>query len=78
MQALQLAINSGIPLKTYLRRLGWSDSDLERLDKDQELQDKAKKSMAQAVLTDLRIKQEQQNAFNTQEQMTAQAGGLNA
>lgn len=76
-QARQLAINSGIPLITILRREGWTDVEIEKMQQDQEMQDKAKRTVAQAVLRDLKLKQEQ-NAFNMQEQMTAQAGGLNA
>jgi hypothetical protein len=75
-QARQLAVNTGIPLITVLRREGWSDVEIERMQKDQVLQDKARKTMAQAVLTDLRMRQEQQNPFNAQEQATAQAGGV--
>lgn len=73
-QARQLAVNTGIPLITVLRREGWSDVEIERMQKDQELQDKAKKTVAQAVLKDLKLRQEQ-NAFNQQEQAVAQAGG---
>jgi hypothetical protein len=77
-QARQLAVNSGIPLITVLRKEGWTDVEIEKMQTDQELQDKARKTVAQAVLNDLRIKQEQQNAFNVQEQNNAAAGGTNA
>lgn len=74
-QARQLGVNTGIPLITLLRREGWTDVEIERMQKDQELQDKAKRTVAQAVLKDLKMRQEQ-NAFNLQEQAVAEAGGV--
>jgi hypothetical protein len=75
-QARQLAVNTGIPLITVLRREGWTDVEIEKMQKDQELQDKARKTVAQAVLNDLRIRQQQENPFNAQEQAVAEAGGV--
>lgn len=73
-QARQLAVNTGIPLITVLRREGWTDVEIERMGKDQELQDKARKTLAQSLLKDLKLKQEQ-NAFNMQEKAIAESGG---
>lgn len=74
-QARQLAVNTGIPLITVLRREGWTDVEIEKMQQDQELQDKAKRTVSQAVLRDLKLRQEQNN-FNQQEQAVAEAGGV--
>lgn len=57
-QARQLAVNTGIPLITVLRREGWTDVEIEKMEQDQKLQDKMKQTLAQAVLQDLRGRQE--------------------
>jgi hypothetical protein len=55
------SVNAGINLRTQLRDEGWSEDDLQSMDKDQEIADKKRNTLAQAVLNDLRIKSEQQN-----------------
>ena len=57
----QLAVNTGIPLITVLRREGWGEDEIEAMMDDKELQDKAQKTLAQATLAALRIKQQQEN-----------------
>jgi hypothetical protein len=66
----QILVNTGINLRTVLRDSGWSEEDLNEMDKDQEIMDKSKKTLAQAVLTDLRNKQNQMNAVDTQPNQT--------
>jgi hypothetical protein len=63
----QVNVNAGIPLITILRRDGWSDEEIEQMDKDQATQDKARQTMAQAVLNDLRIRQQQENPQDNQD-----------
>jgi len=63
-QTRQLAINSGIPLETSLRRDGWSEQELSQLRNDIKNAKEIQSSVAQAVLDKLRIQQEQQNAKN--------------
>ena len=60
-QARQLGVNTGIPLITLLKREGWTDAEIEGMQDDKKLQDKAEQTVAQAVLNDLRIEQNQQN-----------------
>lgn len=55
----QIAYNTGIPLITLLKREGWSEKEITAMAKDKQLQQKAEKTVAQAVLNDLRIKQQQ-------------------
>jgi len=57
----QLGVNTGVPLITLLRREGWGQDEIDAMLDDKKLQDKAEKTMAQALLNDLRIKQQQWN-----------------
>ena len=57
----QILVNTGIPLITVLKDAGWSEEDILSMQEDQELQDKAKQTVAQSVLNALRIKQQQTN-----------------
>jgi hypothetical protein len=47
-QVRQLDTSTGIPLKTVLRRSGWSDSELEQLDKDKSEADEAAQATFEA------------------------------
>lgn len=60
-QTRQLSVNTGIPLITLLRRDGWTEAEIESMRDDKAMQDKAQKTMAQALLADLKIKQQQQD-----------------
>jgi hypothetical protein len=60
-QTRQLAINSGIPLATQLRREGWAQNEIDALMEDMAAARKATRSLGQEVLADLRMKQEQEN-----------------
>jgi len=62
----QLAVNTGIPLVTVLRREGWGEDEIAAMQDDQKLMDKAKQTVAQAVLNDLRIRQQQENPQDNQ------------
>jgi len=60
-QARQLSFNTGIPLITLLRREGWTEDEITAMQSDMELQKKASQTLAQAVLNNLRIKNQQSN-----------------
>jgi hypothetical protein len=60
-QTMQLMINTGVPLITYLRRVGWTEAELEQLATDVGLQKKAQTTLAQATLESLRIEDQQSN-----------------
>lgn len=60
-QTRQLAINSGIPLLTLLRREGWTEQEIQTLEDDMKAEKTAQRSVAQAVLDTLRIRDEQSN-----------------
>mgnify|MGYP001367717270 CR=1 FL=1 len=60
-QIRQTAVNTGIPLITVLKKEGWTDEEITAMEDDQALQDKARQTVAQAVLNDLRTRQEQMN-----------------
>ena len=68
----------GIPLITVLKDAGWSEEDLMAMEKDQEVMDKAKQTVAQSVLNSLRIKQQQTNAVNPTAQDNTDMTGDNA
>jgi hypothetical protein len=70
-QARVQNVNSGIPLRTLLRRDGWSEEELNQMDADQEEAGKKENTSAQAVLNALRIQQQQQP--NPDEQTDEQA-----
>jgi hypothetical protein len=57
-QTRQLGVNTGIPLITLLKREGWTEAEIKSMQDDQKLQDKARQTVAQAVLNDLRIRQQ--------------------
>jgi len=56
-----IAINTGIPLRTQLKREGWTEQELKELEKQIAADQETKSSLAQAVLTRLRIRDEQTN-----------------
>lgn len=58
----QILINMGIPLVTVLRDAGWSQDDIDSMMEDQEQMKKAQDTVAQAVLAELRTRQNQLNA----------------
>jgi len=60
-QTRQLAVNTGIPLVTQLKREGWTESDIEALLADRKSDQAQQRSVAQAALNELRIQQEQDN-----------------
>lgn len=63
----QIGVNTGIPLITLLRDEGWSEDDILSMQEDQKLQDKARQTVAQAVLNTLRQQQEQTNPQDAQQ-----------
>ena len=56
-----IAINTGIPLTTQLKREGWTEQEIKELEKQIAADQATKSSLAQAVLDRLRIKDEQTN-----------------
>ena len=58
---LKTNIEAGIPLVTQLRRQGWTEDELEAMQKDEADQKAKTTSMASALLEQARIKQEQAN-----------------
>jgi hypothetical protein len=60
-EIIKLQTDAGIPLVTVLRQAGWSDSEIEQMQKDQKADKAAGTSMAQAILEQQRVKNEQQN-----------------
>jgi hypothetical protein len=60
-QTRQAGVNTGIPLVTLLKREGWTQDEIDAMAKDKELQNKAEQTVAQSVLRDLRIRQQQNN-----------------
>lgn len=60
-ETMQILVNTGMNLRTILKDNGWSEEDLAAMDEDQAVMDKARKTVAQAVLNTLRQQQEQQN-----------------
>lgn len=63
-QTRQIDVATGIPLITTLKRDGWKKTEIDAMVNDQKAQDKARQTMAQAVLNDLRIKQQQEGNIN--------------
>lgn len=61
-QARQLAVNTGIPLITALRREGWSEVEIESMMKDMEEERAKKENLGSVLLQTLRARQEQANA----------------
>lgn len=60
-QTMQLMVNTGIPLVTYLRRAGWTDAEIKSLETDKAAEEKARRTLAQGVLNSLRIQDAQTN-----------------
>lgn len=60
-QTNQIAFNMGIPLITILRRQGWTEQEIQTLEDDKKAEKTAQRSMAQAVLDTLRVRDEQSN-----------------
>jgi hypothetical protein len=60
-QTLLTNINAGVPLVTQLKRQGWTEKDIESMQKDEEDAKSKTTSMASALLEQARIKQEQEN-----------------
>lgn len=60
-QTMQLMVNTGIPLTTYLKRAGWTDAELKELEKDRATEEKARRTLAQGLLNSLRIQDAQTN-----------------
>lgn len=54
MQAVNFAVSSGIPVKTVLRKQGWSKAELAQMDKDKAEEEKAKSSLAKTLLESAR------------------------
>lgn len=73
-EVMQIGVNTGIPLITLLRDAGWSAEDILSMQEDKKMQDKAQQTVAQAVLTELRTRQEQMNATDTTENNANNAG----
>lgn len=61
-EVLQIGVNTGIPLITLLKDAGWSSEDIDAMKEDQEQMKKAQDTVAQAVLNELRTRQNQLNA----------------
>lgn len=57
----QIAVSTGIPLITQLRRTGWTESEIDNLMQDKKDEQKTARSLGQQVLDELRIEQEQGN-----------------
>lgn len=53
-QTVKTEVDSGIPIKTSVRRQGWSKSDMEQLESDTKEDDKKKSKLAQQELDRLR------------------------
>lgn len=66
-QTRQLAVASGIPLVTAVRREGWSQAEIEELVKDQEEEKKKQTTLAKALLEQARVEQEQRNSVGVGE-----------
>jgi hypothetical protein len=49
-QTVQVEVQAGVPLRTSLRRQGWSDSELAQLDEDKAAEQAATASLADALL----------------------------
>lgn len=60
-QTLLTNINAGVPLVTQLKRQGWTEKDIESMQKDEEDAKSKTTSMASALLEQARIRQEQGN-----------------
>ena len=60
-QTMQTAVNTGIPLETFLRRQGWTEVEIQELRDDQKREQTARRTMAQSVLDNLRVQNEQDN-----------------
>lgn len=56
-----IGVNTGIPLITLLKREGWTEKEIENMKDDKLAQQKAEKTVAQALLNSLRTQQEQTN-----------------
>lgn len=66
--ARKTSVEAGIPLKTELRREGWSEPELDQLDKDAKEAKKEQTSTAQALLDKLRAEDAQQNPPGSDQQ----------
>lgn len=60
-EIIKLQTDAGIPLVTALREAGWSDAQIEKMKKDEKEDKAASTSMAQVILEQQRVKNEQQN-----------------
>lgn len=60
-QTRQLAINSGVPLITQLRREGWTQAEIDAMVADMQAQRENTSSLAQSVLNAVRVRNEQSN-----------------
>jgi len=60
-QTMQLSVNTGIPLVTFLRRQGWTEQEIQSLQDDMKAEKTASRSLAQGVLDNLRVQNEQNN-----------------
>lgn len=60
-QTVKTEVEAGIPVKTSVRRQGWSKSDIEQLDSDIEEDDKKKSNLAQEELDRLRAEDAKNN-----------------
>lgn len=60
-ETIKTNVDSTIPLKTSLRRNGWSEDELEQMDKDRQEETKNKTSLTKTILDELRLKDSQNN-----------------
>ena len=62
-EIIKTQVEAGIPLVTALRMAGWSDAEIEQMQKDQEADKSKATSMASAILAQQRLQTEQQNGM---------------
>jgi hypothetical protein len=60
-QALQVMVNTGVPLITQLRRNGWTEAEIKALQDDKKDEQKSTRALGQQVLSELRTAQDQSN-----------------
>lgn len=60
-EARKINIDCGLPLITVLRRDGWSQSEIDQMQEDQEEQDKKSSTLAKELLRNAKIQSEQSN-----------------
>jgi hypothetical protein len=58
---MQQMVSIGIPLKTVLRRQGWSESEIQQLEADKQEEEKARATIASTALQLARLELETNN-----------------